>query len=73
MRASIHRLGAAVLRALERLTLVQQGLAVALATALLSGVSIYINAGAARALPDPFVFTTLKNVAVAKKLPEFKL
>ncbi len=45
--------------------LVRAGAAIALATALLSGVSIYVNSFAVRELPDPFVFTTAKNAVVA--------
>lgn len=45
--------------------LVRTGAAIALATALLSGVSVYVNSFAVRELPDPFVFTTAKNGVVA--------
>ncbi|MEK7216542.1 MAG: DMT family transporter [Chloroflexota bacterium] len=55
-------------RALSGLSPLQQGLAIALATALLSGVSVYINATAVRALPDPFVFAGAKNLVVAVML-----
>ena len=37
------------------------GLLLALATALLSGVSIWVNALAVKQLPDPAVYTTVKN------------
>lgn len=38
------------------------GLALAAATATISGVSVFVNATAAKAVPDAVVFTTLKNV-----------
>lgn len=41
------------------------GLALALATATISGVSVFVNATAAKAVPDAVVFTTLKNVIAA--------
>jgi len=41
------------------------GLLLALATALLSGVSIWINAFAVKQLPDPAVYTTVKNGVAA--------
>ena len=37
------------------------GLALAGATAVISGVSVFVNATAAKAVPDAAVFTTLKN------------
>lgn len=37
------------------------GLGLAAGTALISGVSVYVNSFAVRQLPDPAVFTTLKN------------
>jgi drug/metabolite transporter (DMT)-like permease len=37
------------------------GVLLALATALLSGVSIWVNAFAVKQLPDPAVYTTIKN------------
>jgi len=43
---------------------VRTGAYLALATALLSGVSIYINSFGVRRVPDPFVFTTAKNLIV---------
>jgi drug/metabolite transporter (DMT)-like permease len=41
------------------------GLALALATALISGFSVAINAGAVRQFGDPVLFTTLKNGVAA--------
>jgi drug/metabolite transporter (DMT)-like permease len=41
------------------------GLALALVTALLSGVSIWVNAFAVKQLPDPAVYTTVKNGVAA--------
>jgi drug/metabolite transporter (DMT)-like permease len=41
------------------------GIALALATALISGISIWINAFAVKQLPDPAVYTTLKNGVAA--------
>ena len=41
------------------------GVLLALATALISGVSIFVNALAVKELPDPAVYTTLKNGAAA--------
>lgn len=40
----------------------------ALVTALVSGVSVFINSYGVRRVPDPFVFTTAKNVIVAALL-----
>ena len=60
----------------------RKGVWFALATAVISGFSIYINKFAVMQMTDPFVFTTMKNVAVAlmlfallilpKALPELK-
>lgn len=60
----------------------RKGIYFALATALISGFSIYINKFAVMEMKDPFVFTTVKNLAVAlmllalvilpKALPEMK-
>ncbi len=44
------------------------GLLLALGAALISGGSIYVNAFAVRLLPDPVVFTTLKNMVAAAVL-----
>lgn len=44
---------------------VRTGAYLALGTALLSGVSVYVNAFGVRRVPDPFVFTTAKNLMVA--------
>jgi drug/metabolite transporter (DMT)-like permease len=42
------------------------GLLLAAGTAIISGFSVFVNASAVKAVPDPAVFTTLKNlVAVA--------
>ncbi len=41
------------------------GVLLAAATALISGVSVFINSYAVKALPDPAVFTTLKNGTAA--------
>jgi len=60
----------------------RKGLWFALATAVISGFSIYINKFAVMQMKDPFIFTTTKNLAVAlllltlvilpKALPELK-
>ena len=42
-------------------TSLRLGVLLALATALLSGISIWINAFAVKQLPDPAVYTTVKN------------
>jgi len=44
---------------------VRWGVILAVATALISGVSIYVNAFAVKQLPDPAVYTTLKNAVAA--------
>jgi drug/metabolite transporter (DMT)-like permease len=41
------------------------GLAFALVTALVSGVSVFVNASAVKAFEDPVLFTTLKNAVAA--------
>ncbi len=41
------------------------GLVLALAAAMISGGSLFVNAFAVRLLPDPVVFTTLKNAVAA--------
>ena len=41
------------------------GIALALATALISGISIYLNAFAVKQVPDAAVYTTLKNGVAA--------
>ena len=42
------------------------GLVLAAGTAVISGIAVFVNASAVKAVPDPAVFTTLKNlVAVA--------
>lgn len=47
------------------------GVLLALATALLSGVSIWVNAFAVKQLPDPAVYTTVKNGIAAILLAAF--
>jgi drug/metabolite transporter (DMT)-like permease len=42
----------------------KRGAYLALATALISGVSVYINSLGVKQVPDPFVFTTAKNLLV---------
>lgn len=44
------------------------GVGLALATALISGISIFVNGFAVRQLPDPAVYTTLKNGVAAALL-----
>lgn len=44
------------------------GIYLALATALISGVSVYVNSFGVTQVPDPFVFTTAKNLLVALAL-----
>jgi drug/metabolite transporter (DMT)-like permease len=44
------------------------GMLLALATALLSGVSIWVNGLAVKQLPDPAVYTTVKNAIAAMLL-----
>lgn len=44
------------------------GIGLAFATALISGVSIFVNAFAVKQLPDPAVYTTLKNGVAAALL-----
>lgn len=55
---------------------VRRGVALALGTALISGLAVYLNAFGVRSVPDPVVYTTAKNlvaalvlVAVALALP----
>ena len=43
----------------------QKGLLWALATALISGVSVYVNKFGVAQVQDPFIYTTLKNSLVA--------
>ena len=60
----------------------RKGVYFALATAIISGFAIYINKFAIMEMKDPFIFTTVKNLAVAtllfaflilpKALPELK-
>ncbi|MES2210296.1 MAG: DMT family transporter [Chloroflexota bacterium] len=44
------------------------GLGLAFATALISGLSVFVNGAAVRVLPDPAVYTTLKNGVAAALL-----
>ena len=44
---------------------VRWGIALALVTAVISGVSIFVNGFAVKQLPDPAVYTTLKNGVAA--------
>ena len=41
------------------------GVGLALATAAISGVAVFLNASAVRQVPDPAVYTTLKNAVAA--------
>jgi len=47
---------------------VAKGSCLALITALISGVAIYVNFFGVKQVPDPFVFTTAKNLLVALAL-----
>jgi drug/metabolite transporter (DMT)-like permease len=47
---------------------VRKGSALALATALISGVSIYVAKFGTQAVPDPFVYTTARNLYVGALL-----
>ena len=49
----------------------RKGVYFALATAIISGFSIYINKFAVMEMRDPFIFTTIKNLAVAALLFAF--
>ena len=46
-------------------SLLQKGAYLALATAVISGVSVFINSYGVKQVTDPFVFTTSKNLLVA--------
>ena len=46
----------------------RRGTMLALITAVVSGVSVFINSYGVRRVPDPFVFTTAKNIIVAAGL-----
>lgn len=71
-----------VMKPLRDLTTKRKGAYFALATAVISGLSVYINKFALSQMDDPSVFTTVKNLAVAlllfsllilpKALPELK-
>jgi len=47
---------------------IDRGIALAVGAALISGLAIYVNASAVKALPDAAVFTTLKNAVAAALL-----
>jgi drug/metabolite transporter (DMT)-like permease len=47
---------------------VKKGTYLALATSLISGVSVYVNSFGVKQVPDPLVFTTAKNLLVAAGL-----
>jgi len=49
------------------------GIVLALATAAISGVSIFVNAFAVKQLPDPAIYTTLKNGIAAIVLVGFAM
>jgi drug/metabolite transporter (DMT)-like permease len=49
------------------------GIGLAAVTALVSGVSVFVNASAVRAFGDPVLFTTLKNAVAAVILVGFAL
>ncbi|MFC1979618.1 DMT family transporter [Chloroflexota bacterium] len=49
----------------------RKGVYLALATAIISGFAIYINKFAVMEMKDPFIFTTVKNLAVAALLFAF--
>ena len=46
-------------------SVVRTGAYLALLTAVISGFSVYVNSFGVKHVPDPFVFTTMKNAAVA--------
>jgi drug/metabolite transporter (DMT)-like permease len=54
-------------------SLVQKGVWLALVTALISGVSVYINSFGVRQVSDPFVFTAAKNLLVGLALASLLL
>lgn len=54
-------------------SLVQKGVWLALVTALISGVSVYINSFGIRQVSDPFVFTAAKNLLVGLALASLLL
>ena len=47
---------------------IDRGIALAVGAALISGLAIYLNASAVKALPDAAVFTTMKNAVAAAVL-----
>lgn len=47
---------------------VNKGIYLALGTALISGVSVFVSKFAVRAVSDPYLFTTAKNIVVALAL-----
>jgi drug/metabolite transporter (DMT)-like permease len=46
----------------------RRGIALAVGTALISGVSVYVSKFGTQAVPDPFVYTTARNVYVGALL-----
>ncbi len=55
-------------RRLDDPSRVRWGIGLALAAALISGLAIYLNAYAVKQVPDPAVYTTLKNAVAAAVL-----
>lgn len=51
----------------------RRGVLLALATAAISGLSVYVNAFGVKLVPDPVVYTTLKNAIAALLLVGFAL
>lgn len=51
--------------------IVRRGINLALLTAIVSGVSVFVNSFGVRRIPDPFVYTTAKNVLVALVIVSF--
>lgn len=54
-------------------SIARNGLYLALATALISGFSVYINSFGVKQVSDPFVFTTAKNILVGLALASLVL
>ena len=46
-------------------TMARKGILIALVAAVISGVSVFVNSYGVKRVPDPFVFTTAKNIIVA--------
>jgi len=51
----------------------RRGVLLALGTAAISGLSVYVNAFGVKLVPDPVVYTTLKNAVAALLLVSFAL